>query len=76
MLLRREDLTTLEPLVWITVQGWLWVTGLLIVATVTGFDLRVAHRQVADERVWARQQARRRQVMAQHHRSNPPPETL
>jgi hypothetical protein len=76
MLLRREDLTALEPLVWITVQGWLWVTGLLIVATVTGFDLRVAHRQVADERLWARQQARRRQVMAQRHRRNPPPETL
>ncbi len=47
----------------------------LIVSTVVGFDLRSVRRDVADQRVWERQQSRRRQVMAQHHRKCPPPET-
>lgn len=76
MMLRREDLGLLAQADRVAVEAWLWAVGLLIVATIAGFDLRVVNRQVADERVWARQQARRRQVMAQHHRKNPPPETL
>ena len=75
-LLRREAAAALDPIVMLTGQMWLWVVGLLIVATIAGFDLRVVNRQVADERVWGRQQSRRRQVMAQHHRRNPPPEAL
>jgi len=76
MLLRRTDLSTLELTEWVAVQVVLWATAAHIVATVTGFDLRVVNRQVADERAWQRQQARRRQVMAQHHRRNPPPECV
>ena len=76
MVLRRDELGLLAQADWVAIEAWLWAVGLLIVATMTGFDLRVVNRQVADERVWARQQARRRQVMAQHHRKNPPPETL
>ena len=47
----------------------------LVVATAVGYDLRSVRRDVADQRVWERQQLRRRQVMAQHHRRCPPPET-
>ena len=76
MVLRRDELGLLAQADRVAIEVWLWAVGLLIVATIAGFDLRVVNRQVADERVWARQQARRRQVMAQHHRRNPPPETL
>ena len=44
------------------------------VATLVRFDLRAVRRDIVDERVWARQQTRRRQVMAAHHRLQPPPE--
>ena len=76
IVLRRDDFGLLAQADRVAIEAWLWAVGLLIVATIAGFDLRVVNRQVADERVWARQQARRRQVMAQHHRKNPPPETL
>ena len=74
--LRREELGLLAQADRVAIEAWLWAVGLLIVATIAGFDLRVVNRQVADERVWARQQERRRQVMAQHPRKKPPPETL
>ena len=76
MLLRRADLSVLELTERLAVHVCLWATAVIIVATVAGFDLRVVNRQVADERVWQRQQARRRQVMAQHHRRNPPAQSV
>jgi hypothetical protein len=58
----------------VALLGFLYGAAGLVVSTVVGYDLRSVRRDVADQRVWERQQLRRRQVMAQHHRRNPPPE--
>ncbi len=76
MFLRRADLNALELTERLALQAGLWATAALLIATFAGFDLRVVNREVADQRVWVRQQARRRQVMAEHHRRNPPPESV
>lgn len=76
MAFRRTELGLLPPPERLVTEAWLWALALLTIATMAGFDLRVVNRQVVDERVWSRQRTRRRQVMAQHHRKSPPPETL
>lgn len=48
--------------------------SLLAVATLIGFDRRTVNRATVDLRVWQRQQARRRQLLRQWHRSTDLPE--
>lgn len=48
--------------------------ALAAIVVLVAFDRRTANRDVADDRVWQRQQQRRRDLMLDQHRTHPAPE--